>query len=150
MTCIQCGKSFDEQAKFCPHCGQEQLFNPFPQANQNSNTNLKKKLIPIIAVVSIVVLTIISQSSHWFETTFGERHELSGIATSYVQEGNGIEENTYVVLASIDGIEEKYVAVQTIVPLDYFVVATCVEAGTVELVSAVDSAEYPYYIQIAD
>lgn len=150
MTCSRCRKEFDYGAKFCPHCGQEQIFKPFPQTNQNANKNLIKKIAPIILVVGIVVFAIIIQSSHWVETTFGERHEISGIATAFVQEGNGIEANTYLVLASIDGKEEKYVVVRALVPLDYFIVATCVNAGTVELVSATSSSDYPYYIQVSD
>lgn len=150
MTCSQCHKNFDDDAKFCPHCGQEQLFNQFPNESPNSSAIKKKTAIKICIVVAIGILTLIIQSSHWHNIAFGERHTVSGIATNFVQIGNGIKENTYQILASIDGGEEQYIVVQAMVSLDYYFQATCVEAGTVNLVSAIGSAEYPFYIQVSE
>lgn len=149
MKCSRCNGQFDDQAKFCPHCGQERLFNPFPNEGKEK-TNPWKNRIKTIGSVCLAFVIIILWQSSWFETSFGERHEVSGVAISYVQEGNGIEENTYLLLASIDGSAEQYVTVRSMVPIDYFFVGTCVEAGTVDLVSSINTSEYAYYIQVAD
>ena len=149
MKCSKCNGLFDDQAKFCPHCGQERLFNPFPSSGKGLNSPWKNRIKTIAGICIAFVIILLWQSS-WFETSFGERHEVSGVAISYVQEGNGIEENTYLLLASIDGSAEEYVAVRSMVPIDYFFVGTCVEAGTVDLASAIITSEYPYYIQVTD
>jgi tetratricopeptide (TPR) repeat protein len=109
MKCKICGENLDRGAAFCPHCGAKQdqgLKNAVKVEEQRINQvsdNVKRRTLPVIAIISSVVLLIVIVGSIIFVRSYIKTNAVSKnieLGNEYIKEEQ-YEEAVHVFNESI-------------------------------------------------
>ena len=79
MYCRECGKEIDDNAKFCPKCGYEQISHVPSEANNSKKKNNGKKaiLLALIGILVVVFVILLSKGHRRFNNELEEAETIA-------------------------------------------------------------------------